>query len=210
MQDLIGHWMSVDEVLSELQMDRIFYEESSGGVTFSGGEPLMQHEFLLDLLIECKINRLHTTVDTSGYADPAQIDRIRPFTDLFLYDLKLIDENDHIRYTGVSNKLILENLVRLISDAKQVIIRIPVVPGITDTQKNIREIKEFLLHLTKESGSVPSFNISLLPYHSIAKNKYVRFHIEYKTGHLKDLTKNSLLSLKDEFEAEGFLVKIGG
>ena len=104
--------MSVDEVMCELQMDRIFYEESSGGVTFSGGEPLMQHEFLLELLKECKINRpayncsIHQVMQIQ-----LMIDRIRPFTDLFLYDLKLIDENDHIRYTGVSNKLILENLV---------------------------------------------------------------------------------------------------
>ena len=201
--------MSIDEVLSDLLMDRIFYEESAGGVTFSGGEPLLQHEFLLEVLKECKVNNLHTAVDTSGYASPNVIDKIHPFTDLFLYDLKIIDENDHIRYTGVSNKLIIENLVNLISEEKQVIIRIPVVPGITDTQKNIREIKEFLSHLVKTNGLVPSFKISLLPYHSIAKNKYIRFHIENKTKHLKDLTKNSLIPLKNEFEAEGFFVKIG-
>jgi pyruvate formate lyase activating enzyme len=210
MKEMMGKWMSIDEVVSEIRMDHIFYEESAGGVTFSGGEPLLQHEFLLGLLKECKVNHLHTTVDTSGYASPNVIDKMYLYTDLFLYDLKLIDENDHIRYTGVSNKLIIENLVNLISGEKQVIIRIPVVPGITDTQKNIREIKEFLSHLVKVNGLVPSFRISLLPYHSIAKNKYIRFHIENKTGHLKDLTKESLIPLKNEFEAEGFFVKIGG
>lgn len=206
---MIGKWMSVDEVMSELRMDRIFYAESSGGVTFSGGEPLIQPEFLLELLKECKANSLHTTIDTSGYADPEIIKIIHPHTDLFLYDLKLMDDTDHIRYTGVSNKTILENLMYLISEGKQVVIRIPVIPGITDTNKNIHEIKEFLSNLMKERKSTLALKISLLPFHSIAKNKYVRFHINNKMKHLKDLTKESLIPLKKEFEAIGFLVKIG-
>jgi pyruvate formate lyase activating enzyme len=210
MQETIGKWMTIDEVMSELRLDRIFFEESSGGVTFSGGEPLLQHEFLIGLLKECKINNLHTAIDTSGYANPEIIDKVHPLTDLFLYDLKLMDENDHIRYTGVSNKLILENLVTLISEEKQVIIRIPIVPGITDTQKNISEIKDFLSHLTNEKGSTPSFKISLLPYHSIGKNKYTRLQIKNKTEHLPDLTKESLIPLKNEFEMQGFEVRIGG
>ena len=206
---ITGQWMSVDEVMSELRMDRIFYSESSGGVTFSGGEPLMQPEFLLELLKECKANILHTTIDTSGYADPEIIRTILPYTDLFLYDLKLMDDKDHIKYTGVSNKPVLENLICLISEGKQVIIRIPVIPGITDTKKNIREIKEFLTNLIKERKSISPLKISLLPYHSIAKNKYARFHIDNKTKNLKDVAKESLIPLKEEFEAAGFLVKIG-
>ncbi len=210
MQETIGKWMTIDEVMSEIRLDRIFYEESSGGVTFSGGEPLLQHEFLLELLKECKKFSLHTAIDTSGFANREIIEKIIPYTDLFLYDLKLIDENDHILYTGASNKLILENLVTLITEEKQVIIRIPVVPGITDTQKNISEIKDFLSHLAKGNGSIPSFRISLLPYHSTGKNKYTRMHIENRTEQLEDLTKESLIPLKNEFETQGFEVRIGG
>jgi pyruvate formate lyase activating enzyme len=210
LNEVIGKWMSVDEVMHELRLDRIFYEESSGGVTFSGGEPLMQPEFLVDILKECKTNSLHTAVDTSGYAELSTIEKIIPFTDLFLFDLKLMDEQDHIKYTGVSNKTILENLVFLASEEKQVIVRIPIIPGITDTKKNIREIKEFLSHLTKHDSPAPSFKISLLPYHSIGKNKYIRFNLENKTGHLKEMTKEAIVPLKKEFEAEGFVVKIGG
>jgi len=210
MQETIGKWMTVDEVMSEIRLDRIFFEESSGGVTFSGGEPLLQHEFLTGLLKECKKSNIHTAVDTSGFANTEIIEKIIPYTDLFLYDLKLIDESDHIMYTGVSNKLILENLVTLITEEKQVIIRIPVVPGITDTQKNISEIKDFLSHLVKEDSLTQSFKISLLPYHTIGKNKYKRFHIENKAEHLQDLTKESLIPLKNEFEMKGFEVRIGG
>ncbi len=208
-KELIGHWMNVGEVMSELRTDMIFYSESSGGVTFSGGEPLMQPEFLLELLKECKANSLHATIDTSGYSDPEIIKRIQPYTDLFLYDLKLMDDEDHIMYTGVSNKTILQNLKSLVLHEKQIVIRIPVVPGITNTEKNIREIKEFLLNLMAEGKSTIPLMISLLPYHSIAKNKYARFHIDNKTKNLKDLTKEALVPLKEEFEAAGFIVKIG-
>jgi pyruvate formate lyase activating enzyme len=209
LNETIGQWMSVEEVMSELLMDRVFYTESAGGVTLSGGEPLMQPEFLLGLLKECKANNLHTTLDTSGYADREIIENIQPYTDLFLYDLKLINDTDHTSYTGVSNKPILENLMYLISKEKEVIIRIPIIPDITNTRKNVQAMKKFLTHLVNERKSTSSLKISLLPYHSIAKNKYSRFHIDNKTMHLKDLTKDSLIPLKKEFEDEGFVVKIG-
>jgi pyruvate formate lyase activating enzyme len=209
LKEMIGQWMSVEEVMSELRADLVFYTESSGGVTFSGGEPLMQPEFLLGLLKKCKADNIHTTLDTSGYADRVIIENIQPYTDLFLYDLKLINDTDHIRYTGVSNKLILENLTYLISEEKQVIIRIPVIPDITNTKKNIQALKKFLFQFVNERNSASSLKISLLPYHSIAKDKYSRFHIENKTMHIKDLTKESLLPLKNEFEAAGFAVRIG-
>ena len=209
LNEMIGKYMTVDDVLRELRMDRIFYEESCGGVTFSGGEPLMQPEFLVDILKACKTNSIHTAIDTSGYASQKVLEKVHPFADLFLYDLKIMDETDHIRYTGVSNKIILENLVYLISEKKQVTIRIPVVPGITDTAKNIREIKEFLSHLTFEKATTPLFRISLLPFHTIAKNKYKRFHLENKTEHLKDLTMESVMPIMKEFQEEGFKVKIG-
>jgi pyruvate formate lyase activating enzyme len=210
LKEMIGQWMAVDEVMRELRMDRIFYNESSGGVTFSGGEPLMQADFLLELLKDCKTNSIHTTIDTSGFGDSKNLKKLLPYTDLFLYDLKLMDDKAHIKLTGVSNRIILENLVFLVSEEKQVIIRIPIIPSITDTPQNIMEIKEFLAVLAKDSKQKAPFSINLLPYHSIAKNKYLRLSIENKTGHLKDIAKDSLMPLKEELEAEGFFVKIGG
>jgi pyruvate formate lyase activating enzyme len=210
LKEMIGHWMTPEEVFREIRMDRIFFEESSGGVTFSGGEPLSQPEFLLDILKECRTNKIHTAVDTSGYADPDILEKVSQHADLFLYDLKLMDEADHIRYTGVSNKLILENLIVLVSEGKEVIIRFPVIPGITDTPKNVRELKNFLLHLKKKNKQGKPLTINLLPFHSIAKNKYVRLHVDNKTKDLPDLAPGSLIPLKSEFEAKGFEVKIGG
>ena len=209
-KEVTGQWMTVEEVMHELKMDRVFYEESNGGVTFSGGEPLFQYDFLLELLKECKSTGFHTTIDTCGCADQSIIEKIYPLTDLFLYDLKLIDENDHIRYTGLSNRKILENLIHLIFKGNKINIRIPIIPGITDTDKNISEIKEFLVSQVKGIKIIHTMNINLLPFHSMAINKYSRFHLNNKTLNLKDLSEETLIPLKNEFEAEGFSVKIGG
>jgi pyruvate formate lyase activating enzyme len=208
--ETVGQWLSVDEVMREIKKDRIFFEESGGGVTFSGGEPLLQVDFLLQILKECRTENIHTTIDTCGYTDPESLASILPYSDLFLFDLKVIDEEDHIAYTGLSNRSILDNLNFLFSQGKKVILRIPIIPGITDTDKNISGIKHHLSTFVSETIPPSSLKISLLPYHSTAKNKYTRFHIENKTKDLKDLTKESLLPLKQEFEAEGFSVKIGG
>jgi pyruvate formate lyase activating enzyme len=210
LKETIGQWMDVDQVMHELRMDRIFYAESSGGVTFSGGEPLLQPEFLLKLLMECKNRDIHTAIDTSGYADLKVLEKIHRYTDLFLYDLKLIDDADHIRYTGLSNKPILENLSYLLSEENRVVIRIPVIPGITDTKKHTGEIIGFLLDNRRAQKSTSPLKISLLPYHSIARNKYLRLKIDNKMKELKDPGKESLIPLKNKYEAAGFEVKIGG
>ena len=170
----------------------------------------MQADFLLELLKDCKTNSIHTTLDTSGFGDSKKLKKLLPYTDLFLYDLKLMDDKAHIRFAGVSNRIILENLVFLVSEEKQVIIRIPIIPGITDTSQNIMEMKEFLTILAKGSKQKVPFQINLLPYHSIAKNKYLRLSIDNKTADLKDIAKETLMPLKNEFESEGFFVKIGG
>ncbi|MCX6248197.1 MAG: glycyl-radical enzyme activating protein [Bacteroidetes bacterium] len=209
LKETIGNWMTVDEVIHEIRLDRIFFEESGGGVTFSGGEPLMQHDFLLEVLKECRNNGIHTAIDTSGNSDPETLEKIAGHADLFLYDLKLMDEADHIRFTGVSNKIILENLMHLVSEGREVNVRFPVIPGITDTDKNVREIKEFLLFLRKKNKSGKPLITSLLPYHSSAKNKYRRLHVDNKMSDMDDLTRESLFPLKNEFEAEGLDVRIG-
>ncbi len=203
-QETIGKVMTVAEVMLEIEKDSIFYDESGGGVTFSGGEPLIQYKFLLDLLKACKNTGIHTAVDTTGFANPKVFQQVAKKTDLFLYDLKLLDDEAHKKYTGVSNRVILENLKYLNQLKKKVIIRFPIITGITDTTKNISSIKQFMLPLKNIR------NLALLPYHNIAKHKYEKIVMYNKMNGVKGLSKQDLTGLKKEFEEIGFKVSIGG
>jgi len=205
-----GILMTVDEVMKEVMLDRMFYEESGGGVTFSGGEPLMQGAFLLDLLTECKRQGLRTALDTSGYASREMISKISQFVDLFLYDLKLMDLEDHKKYTGVDNQGILENLIFLFERGKRIILRFPVIPGITNTQKNIAKIKDLLRSFNDSGSKAWNLEIDLLPYHTIAREKYHRFKKNNLLQNIQGLTKESMIPLKNELESIGVKVKIGG
>ncbi len=220
--EITGKEASVEEIVKAVERDRIFYEESGGGVTLSGGEPLFQIDFCVELLQALKKEEFHTALDTTGHASPEEIQRIIPFTDLFLYDLKLMDDEEHQIYTGVSNKMILENLKFLMKEGKYVIIRIPVVPGITDTDSNIHAIIDFLKSLprpstprndnTHEFTSSPThqLEIDLLPYHSIAKNKYRRFHMSDAMEPGLKVNNERLDQIKRVITEAGFLVKAGG
>jgi len=202
--------MTVKEVISEIGKDRIFFDESNGGVTLSGGEPIFQPEFLDELLRELKQQNYHVALDTCGFAEQMEFEKILPYVDLFLFDIKLIDDTEHIQYTGVSNQQILKNLLFLIQNQKQIIIRFPVIPGITDSKENIASIKSFLINSPIPQFPNSPIEIHLLPYHSIAKKKYQRFLFENKMPNVKDIRKEDLLQLKKEFEESGFSVKIGG
>ena len=201
---IIGKAMSIDEVMKEINKDAVFYDESGGGVTFSGGEPLMQSEFLMDLLRECKQTGIHTTIDTCGYADKSAIQKIMPYVDLFLFDLKLVEENDHLKYTGVSNNKIHENLKLILEAGREVHIRIPIIPGITDRTINIDKM---ITHLKSLPGI---YKINLLPYHKIGAHKYERLGMEYKAGNIEEPASDRMHSLKEQFENAGFDVSIGG
>jgi pyruvate formate lyase activating enzyme len=185
-------------------------------VTISGGEPLLQEAFLLELLKECRRCGIHTTLDTSGYATREIMEHVASYVDLFLYDLKLIDEGMHRKYTGVSNKSILENLIWLYSSGKKVILRFPVIPGITDTIENIRDMKSFITRSLPHISTSPhqhistsAHQLSLLPYHSIARDKYRRFCKSNRLEGLPDLNPDVLVALKTEFESLGLEVTIG-
>lgn len=203
-EEEIGKLVTVDEITNEVEKDRVFYDNSGGGVTFSGGEPLMQTNFLKSLLIASKENSISTAVDTSGYSSIENIMEILPFTDLFLYDIKLLDEELHRKYTGVSNKLILENLKMLIKLNKNIIIRIPIVPEITDTRENIDAILNFF---KLNPGIV---EINLLPYHKAGEGKYKRFAVENKLPGLTSPGSEHLNRIKQHFESVPLKVKIGG
>jgi len=196
--------VSIEELMKEIEKERIFFEESGGGVTFSGGEPLMQIGFLSTILHECKKNNIHTTLDTSGYADEDDLIKIIDQVDLFLYDLKIMDDSEHIKYTGVSNTKILDNLRLLSRKNKNVFIRIPVIPGINDTDKNTIKMIEFL----EELGNIKQ--IHLLPYHRNAEGKYQKDKIKGKTFDIKADQESRINEIKSKFEENRFIVKIGG
>lgn len=161
-----GKEYTVDEVFSEVIKDKAFYENSGGGVTFSGGECMLQIDFLLEILKKCKENGIHTAVDTAGNVPWQSFQKIIPYTNLFLYDVKCFSEQLHIEGTGVSNKLLLENLKRL-SDcfSCDIIIRIPVIGGYNDNDAEIKKISDFLKTVRYKS-------VELLPYHKMGEHKY--------------------------------------
>ena len=165
---LIGANMSTEDVLAEIRKDLVFFARSNGGATFSGGEPLLQHEFLCSILAACREEHIHTAVDTSGHA-PAQIlERVAELAGLFLYDLKIMDDDLHQRFTGVSNRKILQNLRLLTQWRKPVIVRVPVIPEINDSVENIEAIGAFVERL----GGIQE--VHLLPYHHAGAEKYRR------------------------------------
>ena len=189
--------MDVPRILLEARKDRAFYEESGGGVTFSGGEPLIQSEFLICCLKACHDVGFHTAVDTSGYCAPPTLMKVAQYADIFLYDIKLMDEDAHRLYTGVSNKLILDNLRLLVATGSDVQIRVPVVPGITDAEENLNAMADFLLSLPRILA------VRLLPYHAMAEGKYERL------GRSSPLTSRATPSIERMEELTGLFRQRG-
>lgn len=200
----IGNYYAVEELFNEILKDRIFYDESGGGVTFSGGEPLSQVDFLTEILGKCNSEGIHTAVDTSGYAGKNLFRKITGKTDLFLYDLKLMDPVQHLKYTEASNTEILDNLDYLLKIKAEVIVRIPMIPGITATSENMTAIRDFLI------GYDTKPPVHLLPYHKIAEGKYDKFGLKYKMNGNRELTEEEIRENRLIFEKSGFDVKTGG
>ena len=204
-QKEIGYWMTVNEVMKEVEKDNIFFEESGGGVTFSGGEPFAQYEFLGDLLNACKHKGIHTAVDTTGYIKREKLESVYKLVDLFLYDLKHMENKLHKKYTGVSNKLIIENLEWLSNRQRNIKIRFPVVPGYNDSENNTDLMKSLLEKLYPDVKQ-----IDLLPYHKMAGSKAKRLGLKQKVGEIEEPDALKLESIKKKFEEIGFFVGIGG
>ncbi len=200
-----GERMEAEAVLKTILKDLHFYEESGGGVTFSGGEPLMQFEGLKLLLEGSRGRGIHTTVDTAGHAPQEHFKEILALTDLFLFDLKHMDPRLHKEYTGVDNAPILANADYLLNSGARVVFRIPVIPGLNTTPDEIGRMLGFL----KERAGLMQ-ELHLLPYHRIAENKYRRLKMEQKLQELKEPGKSGMLNLKKTFEQTGLEVIIGG
>lgn len=203
-REMVGKRVAVPDLLHEIQQDVVFYDQSGGGVTVSGGEPLMQPRFLLSLLQACKAAEIHTALDTCGYASWETLDSIRKYVDLFLYDLKPMDDEQHRECTGVSNQLILRNLERLSEREHDIILRVPVIPGITDREDHIRRLAAF-------AGGLPRLlGIDLLPYHGIAAEKYSRLGKEYAMQGIEPPTQADLARIQRRLAEQGLHVRIGG
>ncbi len=195
--------MSAGEVLAEVERDRVFYEESGGGVTLSGGEPLQQAEFAEKLLRLCRERGIHTAVDTCGHALPAIFERIAGLVDLFLFDLKLIDAQRHREYTGGGNDLILKNLRWLAGRGSNVVARVAIIPTCTDSDENLSDIARL-------AGSLGLRRVSLLPYHRIAMDKYQRLGLDYRMGTVEPPSPARMNAIAAEFTRQGLEVRIGG
>jgi len=201
-----GEYYTAKDIIDILEKEDVFIKHSGGGVTFSGGEPLLQPEFLLSALKACKKKGIHTTVDTSGYAPRDRFIAIIPYTDMFLFDLKHMDEQRHIELTGASNKLILSNYRLLLDSAKDILIRYPVIPGYNDEPANLEKTRSFIAETKNENLK----KICLLPYHRTGASKYKRFGMEYRMGDTAQPSAGRMNELKKYFEETGIKVKIGG
>jgi pyruvate formate lyase activating enzyme len=202
--ELVGRKVAVDEVMREIVKDIAFYDESGGGITLSGGEPLMQPDFLLQLLDACAELDLHRTVDTTGYADSDLLLKVAQKTDLFLYDLKLMNDAKHQNFTGVSNERILNNLKLLAQNNAQIEVRVPIVPGVNSDFENIDRTAEFVsaLHGVER--------IAILPFHNSARGKYSRLGMDWISSEIECPGEEHLKTIAARLEKSGLQVKIGG
>ena len=199
----LGKEMTVEQLMKEVSKDQPFYEESHGGVTFSGGEPLSQNEFVLEALKACKAKGYHTTVDTSGFVPQRVVEAVAPYVDLFLYDIKHLDNDQHEKYMRAPNEPILRNLRWLAEHQANIWIRVPLIPGINDAPDHIRRIGELMRELGLKE-------IYLLPYHKMAQAKYKRLRLPYTLGFLEDPTEEEIEPLAEILRKQGLNVHIGG
>ncbi len=199
-----GQEMSLCEVLEDIIRDRPFYEQSGGGVTFSGGEPLFQAEFLGRLLQACKEHEIHTALDTCGFVPFHILDRLRGWVDLFLFDIKHMDDDRHKDLTGVSNRLILENLELLSRLGHDIYLRIPLIPGMNDKTTHLHALAQYATGLHR------ILRVDLLPYHSTGLEKYDRLDKTTRMPQVKGYLPIQLAEIQAIFQSYGLETCIGG
>lgn len=192
---LFGKEVSVREVFDEVIRDNLYYRSSNGGVTASGGEPLSQARFVSALFKRCQEADIHTTLDTSGYGRQPDLEMVLENTDLVLFDLKLIDPGSHMAIVKASNQPILRNAKLIVGRGVPMIVRIPLIPGLTDTDENIEGIANFVRELDNE------LPVNVLPYHRFGMNKYVMLDREYELSELKPLPDERLEAIVDSLQS---------
>lgn len=206
-REIVGREYTVKELTKELMKDQMFYEESGGGVTFSGGEVMsMDMDFILAMAKELKRQDVTLTIDTCGYVPYERFEKLLPYVNTFLYDVKVMDPELHKKYMGTDNKLILENLIRLSQDGARIYIRIPTIKEVNGNEENMKETIAFL----KEHDIHPA-GVNLLPYHDTGSGKYAKLDMEYKGTDLHAPDKEEMEALAALFVNAGFTnTKIGG
>ena len=202
-QVLQGRRITVEEAVEEIEKDRLFYENSGGGMTVSGGEPMMQHEFVSALLRECKRRGLRTALDTSAYCPWNPLKAAIPFLDLILLDMKAMDAELHRRFTGVDNRLILQNAERLAREDVRLVVRVPVVPGFNDLLGEMEAAAQFF-------KAFPNIDmVELLPYHRLGESKYQRLGLDYGAKGTDPPDDKHVEELMAPFRQAGLTVKKG-
>lgn len=205
-REFVGDKRSVDNIVKEIDKDRIFYDNTDGGVTLSGGEVMIQDmDFVVPLIKKLKTRGYHLAIETCGFAPYKNYEQVLPYVDMFLYDIKLMDTKSHKIYMGKGNELILENLKGISQYGAKINIRIPTIGGVNDSISSMTDIINFL----KEN--INTFKINLLPYHRVGSSKYERLGLEYKGESLTVPSDEQMEVLKDLFISNGFTnTKIGG
>ncbi|MBM4026467.1 MAG: glycyl-radical enzyme activating protein [Planctomycetes bacterium] len=203
-REIIGRAATAPQIMAEVRKDVIFYDQSGGGVTFSGGEPLLQPEFLLALLEACRAEDIRTAVDTTCHAGQEVVERVARAADLFLCDLKHMNPERHGQYTGVDNGLILENVARLARMGKKIIVRVPIIPGCNDDRANIEETAHFVQALRTVR------RVDILPYHPGGREKAVRLAGEVDLMQAETPSAGTMDGIAAILRGHGFEVKIGG
>lgn len=201
---LIGKEMTVEEVMQEIRKDMIYYRHSKGGLTISGGEVLMQPEFAGALLKACKSEGISTAIETTAYAEYSVIEKLLPWLDVALCDIKHVDEQKHIAYTGRSNKIILENIRKIAMSDTELVIRVPVIPGFNNTEKEITMISLY-------AASMPGVKrLHLLPYHRLGESKYEGLGKEYEMKGIEPMNSADMEKLLETAKKSGLACQIGG
>jgi len=200
-KEQVGRYISVEEAVKEVEKDVPFYKNSGGGVTFSGGEPLLQWEFVQQVLRQCKEKGIHTALDTCGHVPWSAFEEVLDYVDLVMYDIKLMDPAIHKEGTGVSNELILANLIK-VAKRMRTWLRVPIIPGYNDSKSNIESIAKLGAELKVEK-------ISLLPYHGWGEQKYDRLGLDYPYKGMAAPPEEMLQEFKGIIESHGLTVSIG-
>jgi pyruvate formate lyase activating enzyme len=203
-REIIGRKATVAEIMAEVKKDVVFYDQSGGGATFSGGEPLMQPEFLLALLAACRTEDIRTAVDTTCHAPPEILRRVAGVSDLFLCDIKHMNPRVHEQYTGVDNRQILDNIGMLAKSGKNVIIRVPVIPGFNSDEENIRRTAEFVQSLKTVR------RVDILPYNRGGVEKAGRLAGTADLMQAQAPSDDTMREIAGVLAGYGFEVKIGG
>lgn len=202
-REVIGKAYTVQELVSEIQKDRPFYEQSGGGVTLSGGEVMTHIDFVEELVKACRQQGISVAIDTCGYAPWESFMRIIEDVDIFLYDVKCVDKEDHRKYIGKNNDLILENLKKLSDYGANINLRLPLIRGINTDDKHIEQVLDVISNLTITS-------INLLPYHNFAAGKYKKINMEYLSEIFSRPSDERVAEIQSRFKEANYKIKIGG